>query len=179
MEGLTFSAPLPFLRSPRPLLHLVVLVAAVLAHPIGIQHLHVRMPLPSALLRDALDALRHSDLGNAHSLRSSTPSNCGLSPSPSADARPSHNNPRFRLVAQGTSTVEPGGSLQPRDGGASSPFDHAGSQEGADIGLTGRFPRLTDASIKAPVCSRSPFLALSRHLLRTYCGSVAASFYPS
>src|SRR3990172_7833065 len=48
---------------------LVVLVHPVLSQPIGVQNLEVRVALRGALLRDALDRLRHGDLDKSAALR--------------------------------------------------------------------------------------------------------------
>src|SRR3989475_10486296 len=65
--------------------HLVVLVHPVLADPVRVQDLHVRIVLRGPLLRDPLNRLRHRDLDEPAAFRVASAHRAWPSPASSAD----------------------------------------------------------------------------------------------
>src|SRR2546428_1708269 len=68
--------------------HLVVLVRPVLADPVGVENLEVRIVPRGPLLRDSLDRFRHCDLDEAPPFRMTTAHRLGSASAPPADPRP-------------------------------------------------------------------------------------------
>src|SRR3989442_13367167 len=78
--------------------HLVVLVRPVLADPVRVQDLHVRIVLGGTLLRDSLNRLRHRDLDEPAAFRVSSAHGSGPPPASSPDPCPDDPDPFLSAV---------------------------------------------------------------------------------
>ncbi len=113
---------------------LEVFMHAVRAKGVGVEHLQVRILSPGPLLGYELNALFRHQLSNAHSLRPSSMPGPDLSPSPLPHADPNHDDPLFRLVANGSSPVQPRWFFHPHYRQPPSPIPHAPALELSGLG---------------------------------------------
>src|SRR5881628_2248114 len=148
--------------------HLVVLVAAVLADPVRVQDLHVRVALRDPLLRHPLDRLPHRDLVHPAALRVAPAHRPGLPPAAASDARPHDDVPGLRAISQLPRAVDAGGMLDANERRPAPPRDLAGPRELLHVALRGDLPRLPHVAVQVPRLPRGllPLLARDRHGLR-------------
>src|SRR5439155_16359340 len=140
--------------------HLVVLVRPVLAYPVRVEDLHVRIVLGGSLLRDSLYRLRHRDLDEPAAFRVSPAHRTGPSPAPSADPCADDDIPLLCAISQFTCVIDPRRPLQADECVAATPFDHSLKMSLLDHAAPRIFPRLFDKGVEVPRTSGRLRLAL-------------------
>src|SRR3989475_1946046 len=102
---------------------LVVLVRPVLADPVGVEDLEVRIVPRGPLLRDPLDRFRHRDLDEASPLRMTTAHRLGSSPAAPTDPRTDDDVALLCAVPEPAGPIDSGRPLQAHASKTSTPFD--------------------------------------------------------
>src|SRR5207245_1069660 len=102
---------------------LVVLVRPVLADPVGVEDLEVRIVPRGPLLRDPLDRFRHRDLDEASPLRMTTAHRLGSSSAAPTDPRTDDDVALLCAVPQLTGPIDSGRPAQAPESKTSTPFD--------------------------------------------------------
>ena len=104
---------------------LVELVLSILAYPIRVEYLEVRVAPVDSLLCHPLNRLGHCDLLDAGLGRLALHVDLALAQSTSAYAGPNDNNSLLGLVANPSGRVDAGGSLDSLEHRLSPPARHA------------------------------------------------------
>src|SRR5207248_8072288 len=137
---------------------LVVLVPPVLADPVGVEDLEVRVVLRDALFRDALDRLGHRDLLDAHAGGLRAHLEALLAQRAAAHARAHDDVALLGLVAQRAGAVEARGALDARRDALAAPLVEARLADLDVLGVAVRLPRVRDVAVER--------LGHATHLLR-------------
>src|SRR3989441_5542672 len=155
--------------------HLVVLVHPVLADPIRVEDLHVRIVLGGPLLRDPLDRLRHRDLDEPTAFRVSPAHRAWPAPASAPDPRTDDDIPLFRAISQLAGAIDPRRPLHADEGVTATPLDHPLKMRLLDHAAPRILPRLLDVRVQVPRTSgrlRFPFRGNARLRFRSLWGLV-------
>src|SRR3989441_8294165 len=155
--------------------YLVVLVHPVLADPVGVQDLHVRIVLGGPLLRDPLNRLRHRDLDEPAAFRVSSAHRARPSPAPSADPCTDDDIPLLCAISQFSGAIDAGRPFHADEGVAAAPFDHPLKMGLLDHAAPRILPRLFDERVQVPRTSgrlRLPFRGNAQLRFRSLWGFV-------
>src|SRR2546428_6915044 len=130
--------------------HLVVLVRPVLADPVGVEDLEVRIVPRGPLLRDPLDRFRHCDLDEAPPFRMTTAHRLGSSSAAPTDPRTDDDVALLCAVPELAGPIDSGRPLQAHESKTSTPFDGPCKMGLLYDPAAGILPRLFHEGIQVP-----------------------------
>ena len=127
--------------------YLVPFLAPVLANPVRVEHLHVRVFPRGPLFRNTADAFPGSETVYAHACRASGTDIPGPPATAAADTYTDDNDALFRLESKTSCPVDTCRVLHPHHASFTSPCLHPLPLEGTDHGFVRFLPRVTDVRV--------------------------------